>query len=144
MELLSERIRNVMDGLKGQDDEKRIALAEIAGVSTLLVEKWLNDRSAAIDYRCSKKIAEKLGYRTDWLMRGIGPVRQKKSVAPVAVGETHAQSTQPVIHPVAKSDDLFLTHVTDEEMRLLTFCRIYPEAKQTFLEIARDITNNQA
>ncbi len=38
MGLLSDRIRNVMDGMKGQDDEKRIALAEIAGVSTMLVE----------------------------------------------------------------------------------------------------------
>ena len=144
MELLSERIRNVLDSIKGQDDEKRIALAEIAGVSTLLVEKWLNDRSAVIDYRCSKQLEEKLGYRTDWLMRGIGSVRKRKALRllPLEKNAHQKHLKQPVSHAATKSDDLFLTHVTDEEMRLLTFCRIFPEAKQRFLEMAKDITND--
>lgn len=143
MGLLSERIKNVMDGMKGEDDEKRIALAEIAGISTMLVDKWLSDINASIDYRCSKLISDNLGYRIDWLMRGIGPSKEKKRVEPVAVVEIREKRKQPVSGQVTKSDDLFLTHVTDEEMRLLTFFRTYPEAKQRFFEMAKDISSNQ-
>lgn len=145
MRLLSERIKNVMDGMKGHED-KRIALAEIAGVSTMLVDKWLRDTNASIDHRCSKQISENLGYRTDWIMRGIGPAREKKSVTPSAVGKISEQQKnrkQPISNIVTKSEDLFLTYVTGEEMRLLTFCRTYPETKQKFLEMAEDVTNNQ-
>jgi hypothetical protein len=136
MNLLSDRVKKIIEEMDGKDHGKQSALAEIAGVSRTLVEKWLID-TESMDYRCGKQISEKLGYRIDWLMSGTGAAREARPA------HTQREPKEQNVSSQAKvSNDLFLAHVTAEEMRLLTFCRTYPEAGKTFHRMAADLTGH--
>jgi hypothetical protein len=138
MKLLSDRVKKIIEEMEGRDYEKQSALAEIAGVSRTLVEKWLID-TESMDYRCGKQISEKLGYRMDWLMSGTGAAREAR---PTHTQPQREPKEQIVSSQAMVSNDLFLMHVTTDEMRLLTFCRTYPEAGKTFQRMAVDLTGN--
>lgn len=139
MNLLSDRVKKIIEEMDAKDHGKQSALAELAGTSKQIVNHWVSGLTASMDYRWAKQISEKLGYRIEWLMNGKGPAKEAPGEArPVA----QAQEVQNVSGLARASHDLFLTHVTAEEMRLLTFCRTYPEAGKTFHRMAADLTGN--
>jgi hypothetical protein len=139
MNLLSDRVKKIIEEMDGKDHGKQSLLAEIAGVSRAIVNHWTTGVTASMDYRCAKQISEKLGYRVEWLMNGKGLARETSGEARPVAQEQEAQNVSSLAKP---SHDLCLAHVTAEEMRLLTFCRTYPEAGKTFHRMAADLTGN--
>jgi transcriptional regulator with XRE-family HTH domain len=140
--LLSDRIKKIIQEMDGKDHGKQSALAEIAGVSKAIVSHWTTGVTASMDYRNAKRLSDKLGYRLDWLMSGRGLAREDQSAD---VQPSRQTEEQPVVSSSAKpSNELFLTHVTADEMRLLTFCRTYPEAGKTIHRMATDLTGHPA
>lgn len=139
MNLLSDRVKKIIEEMEGKDRGKQSALAELVGTSKQVVSYWVTGFTSAMAYECAQRISQKLGYRVEWLMSGKGPAREAPGEArPVPQG----QEEQNVSSLAKPSHDLFLTHVTAEEMRLLTFCRTYPEAGKTFHRMAADLTGH--
>lgn len=141
MNLLSERVEKIIRNMEGKPYGKQVALADIAGASKQVVNHWTTGVTLTMDYDYAKRISEKLGYRVDWLMSGKGPERVEQ---PDDVQPMREQQAQNVSSSTKPANDLFLTHVTYEEMRLLTFCRTYPEAAKTFYKMAAGLTGHPA
>lgn len=139
MNLLSDRVKKIIQEMDGKDHGKQSALAEIADTSKQIVNHWVSGITASMDYRCAKQISEKLGYRIEWLINGRGPAKEAEGEGLPGAQKQEEQNVSSLAKPI---HDLFLTHVTAEEMRLLTFCRMYPEAGKTFHRMAVDLTGN--
>lgn len=139
MNLLSDRVKKIIEEMDGKDHGKQVALAEIADTSKQIVNHWVSGITASMDYRCAKQISEKLGYRVEWLINGRGPAREPEDEG---LQVAQKQEEQNVSSRTKPSHDLLLTHVTVEEMRLLTFCRTYPEAGKRLQGMAADLTGN--
>lgn len=140
MNLLLDRVKKIIEEMDGKDRGKQSALAAIAGTSKQVVSFWVSGYTASMDYECAQRIAEKLGYRIDWLMMGRGLPKEAQG-ADVEVAPKQEEQNASTAKP---SNELFLTHVTADEMRLLTFCRTYPEAGKRFSGMAIDLTGHPA
>lgn len=138
---LADRIRTVLNQMDGPEYGRQARLAEIAQCGRPVVNHWLSQAQKNINSKHALAISAALGYRVEWLMEGRGPAREVLGEARPVAQEQEAQNvgSSPKANP-----DLFLTHVTVEEMHLLTFCRTYPEAGKRLREMAIDLTGHPA
>lgn len=102
---LADRIRVVVAEMEGKDYGKQARLAKIAGCGRSVVNHWLSGVQGEISFDHANAIANALGYRVEWIMQGKGPKKKGDPEQTIATGS------------------LFLTHVTPEEMTLITLYR---------------------
>lgn len=117
---LADRIRTVIAEMEGKEYGKQARLAKIAGCGRAVVNHWLSGVQGEISFDHANAIANQLGYRVEWLMQGKGPKKKGDPENSVSTGT------------------LFLTHVTPEEMTLITLYRgATPMGKQMIEAMCR-------
>lgn len=116
---LSDRIRTVLLEMEGPDYGKQAKLAEIAGAGRPVVNHWLSGQQGKINPKHALAISAKLGYRVEWLMEGRGP--KKKDDPDIEV-------------PSSSGEKLFMVHVTQKEMEILSAYRSADQMDRTVIE----------
>ncbi len=116
---LADRIRQIILEMDGNDYGKQARLAEIAGCGRPVVNHWLSGQQGKINAKHALAIAAKLGYRVEWIMEGKGP--RKKGEAEINVNES-------------SSEKLFLYHVTQKEMEMISDYRSADAMDKTLIE----------
>jgi transcriptional regulator with XRE-family HTH domain len=116
---LADRIRVILGELPGAEYGKQARLAKIAGCGRPAVNNWLTGQQRiAADHALA--IANELGYRIEWLVEGKGPKRQGEKVQDLPED------------PGA----MYVTHVTPNEMEMLSAYRSSDEIGRGFIETA--------
>lgn len=113
---LADRIRAIIDDMDGEEFGKQARLAQIAKVGRPVVTHWLNGQKT-INSKHALAICNVLGYRPEWLLEGKGPRRNGEKEDVPAEGEK-----------------LFLAHVTQREMEILTAYRAAGPIDRTLIE----------
>jgi transcriptional regulator with XRE-family HTH domain len=83
---LSDRIREILDGMDGPKRGKQTRLAVLAGCTKGLISQLLNNEGQELGYQFAKNIEKKLGYRVDWILEGHLPKRIDEAKAEDAAG----------------------------------------------------------
>lgn len=118
---LKDRIRVVIAEMEGREYGKQTRLAEIAGCARAVVNHWLSGVQLEIKYDHAKNLADKLGYRLDWIMEGRGPKRE---------GERAPEQAQ-------KTD--LLMRLSVDELKILTHYRAANSVGKTMIELNAEI-----
>ena len=121
-------------------NQTQVWLAAQVDVSNNAVTKWIKSGQISVDK--AMKVATALEITLDELVDDTLILPSEKEDQHAEVQPARQQEEQPVSSPAKVSNDLLLAHVTVEEMRLVTFCRTYPEAGKTFHRMAADLTGN--
>ena len=90
MTTLQERIFQILEEMEPPERGKQSRLARIAGVSRGLVNQWLNGTIDSIGYDYAKNIADQLGYRLEWVLKGEQPRRPQVVSGTFGAGKTKA------------------------------------------------------
>jgi transcriptional regulator with XRE-family HTH domain len=141
MNHLAARIQTIIQEMPGKDRGKQTELARIAGASKQVVNHWLTGVTTTMDYGYATMIHKALGYRLDWLMRGKGPKRDDEQDAVAAEAEpTSIPNASPTgEQQPAQNLELFLVHVTLDELRVLSSYRKRQGYRPMFNEMAKVI-----
>jgi hypothetical protein len=131
---LCDRIEKIIEEIDDMGDGGETVLAEIADTSKEIVHQWVSGTSSVMDYRSAKKISVTLGYEIEWLIHGRGAARKTQEESLSLAQGQEEQHVSNLARPL-------LINVNAEEMRLLIFCRRFPEAAKTFHRIAVDMQN---
>lgn len=118
---LKDRIRVVIAEMEGREYGKQTRLAELAGCARAVVNHWLSGVQVEIKYDHAKNIADKLGYRLDWIMEGRGQKR-----------ESAKEPAQ------AKQADL-LMRLSVDELKIITHYRAANPTGKSIIELNAEI-----
>lgn len=136
---LAARVKTIIEEMPGKDRGKQTELARIAGASKQVVNHWVTGITTTMDYGHASMIQKTLGYRLDWLILGKGPKRdddQDVVVVEAASSSQPGTSIEEDQQPVGDGE-LFLVHVTLDELRLLSSYRKKQDYRPMFNEIAK-------
>jgi transcriptional regulator with XRE-family HTH domain len=115
---LADRIRTILAELEGPEYGKQARLAKIAGCGRPAVNNWLTGQQR-IAGEHALAISNALGYRIEWLVEGKGPKKKGERDIDAAVGEK-----------------LFMMHVTQTEMEMITAYRTATTMGRALMETA--------
>lgn len=118
---LADRIRQIILEMDGNDYGKQARLAEIAGCGRPVVNHWLSGQQGKINVKHALAIAAKLGYRVEWIVEGKGPRKKGETETSIDVNESGQEK-------------LFLYHVTQKEMEMISNYRSADPMDQTMIE----------
>lgn len=124
---LQDRIRVVIAEMDGREYGKQTRLAELVGCARAVVNHWLSGVQVEIKYDHAKAIADKFGYRLDWIMEGRGPKREGEKAV--------EQQSQP-------RGDL-LVRLSVDELKIIAHYRAANETGKNIIELNAEIAPKQ-
>ncbi|WP_211474892.1 hypothetical protein [Collimonas humicola] len=111
MASIGDRIEVILEEMEGQDRGKQVRLADHAGCTKSLIGQLLRNPGQNLGYKYAKNIEQSLGYRVEWILKGILP-----KLLPV-------QSESVELDEVAELILLFRQATDESRERILTFAR---------------------